>query len=221
MKAFVHIQTIDKVLEQFGHLEPKISAEEFGRIYRHSHERGKNESLAIRLQLLGICELLSIPTQPFPVHYLHSGKPVLRTMDWYMSWSHSKGVAATIISECPVGIDVESDRPIHSGLYRKTLHPNEIDSIVQLNECQQKEVFLKKWVIKEAYLKMAGLSIAHHITNVIVSEDGTKVEYQRPNGTKTVNQHIYYKFNEQQWYHTAIVSEHDVELTFLGAFKPK
>jgi phosphopantetheinyl transferase len=219
MKAFVHINSIENVLSQFGHLQHKISEEEWSKITRHSHEKGKNESLSIRLQLLGLCELAGITTEDFPVHYLSSGKPVLKRSEWFMSWSHTKGVAATVIAECPIGIDVESDRQIHSGLYRKALHPLEIDALVQLNEYQQKEVFLKKWVIKEAYLKMAGLTIAHHIQSVIVHETGSHVEYIRPNGIKTANKHIWHRFNDQDWYHVALVSEQKVDFTFFGAFK--
>lgn len=221
MKAFVHISSIDSVLSQFGHLQDKISPDEWSKITRHSHDKGKNESLAIRLQLLGLCEFTGISIDDFPVHYLSSGKPVLKKTEWFMSWSHTKGVAATVISECPIGIDVEADRQIHAGLYRKALHPTEIDTLVQLNEYQQKEVFLKKWVIKEAYLKMAGLTIAHHIQSVLVHENGSQVEYIRPNGIKTVNKYIWHRFEDQDWYHVALVSEQKVDFTFLGAFKTK
>ena len=221
MKAFVSIQSIDSVLSKYDHLDKYISQEEWSKISRHSHEKGKNESLSIRLQLLGLCEQIGLPLDPFPVHYLNSGKPVLKHQDWFMSWSHSKGVAATIIAECPVGIDVESDRIIHQGLYRKSLHPIEIDEIVQLNEYQQKEVFLKKWVIKEAFLKMAGLTIAHHITSVLVHPTDALVEYIRPNGGKTANRNIWHRFNDTNWYHASIVSEQKVEFTFLGDFAKK
>lgn len=221
MKALVNIQSIDSVLSQYGHLKEFISEEEWSKISRHSHEKGKNESLAIRLQLLGLCKTAGIPIDSFPVHYLNSGKPILKHTEWFMSWSHSKGVAATILAECPIGIDVEADRQIHAGLYRKSLHSIEIDELVQLTEYRQKEVFLKKWVIKEAYLKMAGLSIAHHITSAIVSTNGARVDYVKPNGTKSGNENVWHRFNDTNWYHAAIVSEQKIELTFLGDFARK
>lgn len=219
MIALVHISPIDAVLSQFDSKKKFISDEEWSKISRHSHDKGKNESLAIRLQLLGLCELAGLDISEFPVHYLTSGKPVLKHSNWFMSWSHTKGVAATVISECPIGIDVEADRMVHAGLFRKALHPDEIDEIVQLNEYHQKEVFLKKWVIKEAYLKMAGLTIAHHIQSIKVNNDATQVEYIRPNGFKTVTKNIWHRFNDHDWYHVGIVAEQPVSLTFTGSYK--
>lgn len=219
MIALVHISPIDTVLSQFSSLKSAISAEEWNKISLHSHDKGKNESLAIRLQLVGLCKMAGLDISEFPVHYLASGKPVLKHSNWFMSWSHTKGIAATVIAQCPIGVDVEADRQIHPGLYRKALHPKEIDEIVQLNEYQQKEVFLKKWVIKEAYLKMAGLTIAHHIQALQVSDDGNKVIYQRPNGSFSIANNIWHRFNDQDWYHVAIVSEQQVALTFTGAYK--
>ncbi|MEB3231558.1 MAG: 4'-phosphopantetheinyl transferase superfamily protein [Leptolyngbyaceae bacterium] len=81
----------------------------------------------------------------------------------YFNLSHAAGIALYAVSgDRPVGIDVESIRPVSSvtGLAQRFFFHEEYAVIQNLPPAQQEAVFFRGWTRKEAYLKATGDGLA-------------------------------------------------------------
>lgn len=88
-----------------------------------------------------------------------SGKPYLRDANIHFNLSHSHGISAIAISSAPCGVDIEVHRPIGQLglLIRKTMTASERSLIEQAPS--PLKVFIERWVIKEAFLKLSGIGL--------------------------------------------------------------
>ena len=86
--------------------------------------------------------------------YAENGKPVIE--GGFISLSHSAGFAACAYSDCPVGVDIEAYRRINTNISRKILSEGELAEFLAGGD---EGYLLKKFVMKEAYLKMTGEGI--------------------------------------------------------------
>jgi 4'-phosphopantetheinyl transferase len=93
---------------------------------------------------------------PPDLSYDEKGRPSVPGA--YVSISHTRGLAACAISDAPVGLDVEWERPMNEKIARRALSPDEIAAFLASDG--QSEFLLMKWVAKEAYLKLTGEGIA-------------------------------------------------------------
>lgn len=93
---------------------------------------------------------------PPALSYDEAGRP--RVPGAHVSLSHTRGLAVCAISDAPVGLDVEWERPINEKIARRVLSPDEMAEFSASED--QNEFLLLKWVAKEAYLKLTGAGIA-------------------------------------------------------------
>jgi len=86
------------------------------------------------------------------------GKPRLEAGGVKFNVSHSQGVAAFVVAECEVGIDIEMSRDIGSadGLVERFFHPVECQRYFALPQALRSNAFLRAWTCKEAVLKGIG-----------------------------------------------------------------
>lgn len=215
MKAYIYIDSNTNIVNDLEQLTGYISKTEWNRITRHSHTRGKKESLSIRLALLKICQEIGLSIEPFPVTYLNSGKPILVHHEWFMSWSHAKGVSAAVIAPCSVGIDVETDRMIAKGMFSKSLHPHEEEEIIQKDTDVHDYLFVQKWVLKEAYLKMAGLTIANNMNSIQVLGDTQEVIYHKTTSGIHKAEHSWYRHHDRDKYHVGFVADSKINHEYV------
>lgn len=108
------------------------------------------------------------------------GKPFIagRT-DIHFNISHCQKAIAIVVSDQPVGIDVESFRNYSEGLLDKTM--NETEKAEILASAEPQETFACYWTRKEAVFKMQGTGITdnlHHILSGGVTT-GTKVNREK------------------------------------------
>lgn len=80
------------------------------------------------------------------------GKPYLKNSELYFNVSHSGEYLAIAISESPVGIDIQKEKVIRDGMYRKMIQPSEK---VLIGEERQRD-FLRLWTLKESFVKAEG-----------------------------------------------------------------
>lgn len=92
-----------------------------------------------------------------------NGKPYLRGLPIYYNISHCKGMVVCALAPCPVGVDVEGQRPISDGLIKKVCTLGE-QAYVLGDSCQER--FLKLWTLKESYLKMTGEGLGRDLRSV-------------------------------------------------------
>jgi 4'-phosphopantetheinyl transferase len=89
------------------------------------------------------------------ISYLENGKPIIKSPEGYfISVSHSFGIAAVVISDKPIGIDIEKIREFDFSRMKKGF----------LSEKEAKKVntlegFFDVWVKKEAEVKISGEGI--------------------------------------------------------------
>ena len=86
------------------------------------------------------------------ISYLENGKPIIKSPEGYhISVSHSGTLTALVISDLPIGIDIERVREFDfSRLKERFLSEKEREAVLS------KEDFFKIWVKKEAEAKIEG-----------------------------------------------------------------
>ena len=108
------------------------------------------------------------------------GKPYIQDRpDIHFSISHCQKAIAVVVSDQPIGIDVESFRRFSDGLLDKTMNPDEKAAILSSEAPEEK--FAALWTCKEAVFKMQGTGITdnlHHILSGGVTT-GTKINHEK------------------------------------------
>lgn len=82
------------------------------------------------------------------------------------SISHCKNAIAVVLSDRPVGVDVESFRHAEEALLRRTMNPEE-----QADVCaaiDPAEAFTRLWTRKEAVLKLRGTGLVDDLHSVLL-----------------------------------------------------
>ena len=128
--------------------------------------------LAYQLLKQGLREEYGITENPV-FEYNEHGKPaIVGHSDIFFNLSHCKEAVACVISDCPVGIDVESLREYRESLVRYTMNDAEIREI-ELTE-NPASAFIRLWTMKEATMKLIGTGISNDMKSII---DTTRYNY--------------------------------------------
>ena len=83
----------------------------------------------------------------------------------YFSISHCKQGIAVVVSDQPVGIDIEGMRKVDDGLVHKTMNTQEQAQIAAAANPEQE--FIRLWTRKEAYVKMLGTGIISDMHQIL------------------------------------------------------
>ncbi len=98
--------------------------------------------------------------------YLAHGKPVLRNYpNIFFNMSHCREAVAVIVSDRPVGIDVERRGRYKERLAKRVLSKEEMERV--LSAADPDDVFTRYWTIKEAIQKLTGEGVGVNMKNVI------------------------------------------------------
>ena len=132
------------------------------------------------LQQLLTCSAASCRrSRPLNVHptpiflYNEHGAPCVADGP-YFSISHCKQGIAVVVSDSPVGIDIEGIRQVDEGLVRKTMNIEE-QAQIQASAVPDRE-FIRLWTRKEAYVKLQGTGIISDMHAILVNTE--RVEWQ-------------------------------------------
>lgn len=90
----------------------------------------------------------------------------------YFNLSHSRDYGACVISDKPIGIDIEctKTRPVLN--MERILHPDEATLLAFIsNPEEKKKYFYECWVMKESYLKNLGCGLTVRPNEFFVEED--------------------------------------------------
>ncbi|QIA08961.1 4'-phosphopantetheinyl transferase family protein [Draconibacterium halophilum] len=128
----------------------KLNPSDTGRLESFKAEKRRKEFLASRLLLQTL-----LPQCPEIIYQEKSGKPSLNNSNLNISITHSANLAAIILSEKSIGIDIEQlDRNIDKVVTRFA-NPSEISFIEKSNDPQLLKILL--WSAKEAIFKCSGI----------------------------------------------------------------
>ena len=105
--------------------------------------------------------------------YNEYGKPFLAGGP-YFSISHCRHAIAVAIDSQPIGIDVESVRPLRQELVAKTMSSSE-QALIAASE-HPNRTFTALWTQKEALLKMRGTGIISDLRSVLQNTEGASLQ---------------------------------------------
>ena len=137
---------------------------------KFKHEQGRKTCAAAYLLLCeGLREEYGISEKPV-FEYGEHGKPsIVGHPEIFFNMSHCREAAICVLSNKPVGVDIESIRPYNESLARYTMSDEEM-ALIESAERRDVE-FIRLWTLKEALLKCSGEGIRNDMKHVL---DGLK-----------------------------------------------
>lgn len=128
--------------------------------------------LAYQLLKEGLQKEYGITDNPI-FEYNEHGKPsIVGHPEIYFNLSHCKEAAICVISDKPVGVDVESIREFKDSLVNYTM--NDEEKAEMASSSNPAATFIRLWTMKEATAKLIGTGITNDVKSLI---DTTKYKY--------------------------------------------
>ena len=132
--------------------------------------------LAYLLLKKGLREIYGITDNPIFEYNEHSKPSIVGHPEIYFNLSHCKEAVVCVISDQPIGVDVESIREYKESLVRYTMNDEEIHEIESSEN--PAAAFIRLWTMKEATTKLIGTGISNDMKTVI---DTTRYKYTTVN----------------------------------------
>ena len=162
---------------------PLVSPQRREQALRYQHIFGQFCCLKSYLML---CELLrewggvqQLPVNEQPIFlYNDHGAPYIEGGP-HFSISHCKTGIAVVVSENPIGVDIEAIRTFSPDLMRKTMNQAEQQRIT--SSLTPEVEFIRLWTQKEALLKLQGTGIIsdlHHVLDHTQDILWTEINHQ-------------------------------------------
>ncbi len=145
---------------------PLLSAQRREQALKFKFALGRQTSAAVYLLLLeGLRKEYGI-TEPPVFEYAEHGKPsIVGHPEIHFNMSHCREAALCVLSDRPVGVDIESIREYQESLVRYTMNEAEVR---QIEQAERPDVeFIKLWTRKEAVLKLSGTGIIDDMKHVL------------------------------------------------------
>lgn len=115
---------------------------------------------------------------PLTFSYNEHGQPSLPDSP-YFSISHCPSAIAVVVSEQPIGIDVERIRIIKPALIKRTMNSKEQSDIAQ--SVHPDETFIRLWTQKEAVAKLYGTGLITNIPTLLSDAQNVTLQtFTRP-----------------------------------------
>ena len=150
-----------------------ISEQRREQALKFKHEQGQRLCvLAYQLLKEGLQQEYGITENPV-FEYNEHGKPlIVGHPEIFFNLSHCKEAAICVVSDQPVGVDVESLRKYKDRLGEYTMNEEELHQIKTASHPDSE--FIRLWTMKEATTKLIGTGISNDMKTVI---DRQKYKY--------------------------------------------
>ena len=144
----------------------EISEQRRQQALKFKHEQGQRLCvLAYQLLKEGLSKEYGITDNPI-FEYNEHGKPsIVGHPEIFFNMSHCKEAAICIISDNPVGVDVECIREFKDSLVNYTM--NDEEKAVITKSDNPGATFIRLWTMKEATAKLIGTGITHDVKSLI------------------------------------------------------
>lgn len=145
---------------------PLLSEQRRQEALRYRRDLGRRTCVAAYLLLRqGLQQEYGIEEMPV-FSYGEHGKPALVGYPHiHFNLSHCREAVACVLSDCPVGIDVESVGRYNEQVARYTMSDREMELILQAERPEM--VFTRLWTMKEAVLKLSGEGLRDNLKDVL------------------------------------------------------
>ena len=160
---------------------PLLSEQRREQVLRFKYEAGRRQSAAAYLLL---CEALRKEygiEKPPVFEYGEHGKPVISGHPHiHFNMSHCREAVICVVSNRPVGVDIESIREYRDSLARYTMNDSEMTQIAySLNPACE---FVCLWTMKEAVLKLKGEGINNNMKHVLTGTEPVRTVVNEQRG---------------------------------------
>ena len=151
----------------------EISEQRREQALKFKYEQGQRLCvLAYLLLKQALRERYGITENPV-FEYNEHGKPsIVGHPEIFFNLSHCKEAAICVVSDQPVGVDVEGIREYKESLVNYTMNDEEIAQIKSAEN--PAATFIRLWTMKEATTKLIGTGISNDMKTVL---DTTKYKY--------------------------------------------
>lgn len=152
---------------------PQLSDQRREQALQFKHEQGRKTCAAAYLLLCeGLRKEYGMTDKPL-FEYGQHGKPsIVGHPDIHFNLSHCKEAAICVISDRPVGVDIESIRAYKETLVHYTMNDGEVALIEQ--SARPDLAFTRLWTMKEAVLKLSGEGIRNNMKTVLTGQEDFK-----------------------------------------------
>ena len=149
----------------FENLNSLLSVQRYQKVQRLRSNSGRDASAAAYLLLrFALFEVYGI-NEPVEFELAAKGKPTLKVYpDIHFNLSHSQGVAACVVADFEVGVDVQNVRKVSGKTAKRVLTKEEYEVLLTTNNPD--DYFCKIWTIKESYVKMTGQGITAELGEI-------------------------------------------------------
>ena len=156
-------------LEEIQRMLPLVSEERREEALRYKHLFGQFACLKSYVMLREMLESLGL-SHPFLFEKNEHGKPFLKDHpEIHFNISHCKNGIAVVVSDQPVGIDIESYRQVSDSLIRYTMNEEERRIIAKSDDPVR--TFTEYWTKKEAVFKLRGTGITHDLHGLLQGDE--------------------------------------------------
>ena len=147
----------------------EISAQRREQALKFKFEQGQRLCvLAYQLLKQGLREEYGITENPVFEYNEHDKPSIVGHPEIHFNLSHCKEAAACVVSDQPVGIDVESIREYKEPLVHYAMNDEEVRQIEASDN--PAAAFIRLWTMKEATLKLIGTGISDDLKTAIDHE---------------------------------------------------
>ena len=151
----------------------EISEQRREQALKFKYEQGQRLCvLAYQLLKQGLQKACGITENPVFVYNEHGKPSIVGHPEICFNLSHCKEAAVCVISDKPVGVDVESIREYKESLVNYTMNDEEVGLIKSADN--PAAAFIRLWTMKEATMKLIGTGISNDMKTVI---DQQKYKY--------------------------------------------
>lgn len=160
---------------------PLLSEQRREQCLKFRHEQGRKTCAAVYLLLCeGLSKEYGMTERPV-FEYGEHGKPSIKGHpEIFFNMSHCREAAICVLSDVPVGVDVESIRSYNESLARYTMSEAEMERI---EKAEHPDVeFIRLWTLKEAVLKRSGEGIRNDMKHVLDCLKEAKTEINEKKG---------------------------------------
>ncbi|QSF46223.1 4'-phosphopantetheinyl transferase family protein [Paenibacillus tianjinensis] len=199
------IENINSINEYMSYLK-FLSKEKGERLSRFSRKddflRSLVADLLIRLMLVKNMNLSNMDIRISSNSY---GKPFIQGHSVEFNVSHSGEWVTAVISQSPVGIDVEKIRPIDLDIAKKIFTEKEYADIVAKNDKERNEYFFDLWTLKESYIKAYGHGLSIPLDSFSFSVKDQNISFENNHS----QEHFYFRqYQVHSQYKLAACSSH-------------
>lgn len=153
-------------------LLPLVSQQRRDYAMRYRHLFGRWTTLKTYEMLMQLLQEEGYPATTDDWLYTPEGKPYIKEGPCF-SISHCKNALAVVIDDRPIGIDIETIRPLRPALVERTMNMNEQNLIAC--DPDPARAFIRLWTRKEALLKWKGTGIVEDLQGALSEIKGCNI----------------------------------------------